>query len=137
MPVEGRDVGKLQPVEVVKVYIDRRQVVLETDTGDLGAGKTVGEALQNLEDTTVGYVYLDTAQYLLVDPGAEDMVGELSPYLKRGTKICTAAASIDPADAAAYLSSHEPTVRLGDWESSKKTEKLVQIGNRLLLKKKN
>ena len=137
MPVKGRDVGKLQPVEVVKVYIDRRQVVIETDTGDLGMGGTVREALRNLEDTTVGYVYLDTARYLLVAPGAEEVVGELSPYLKKGTRICIAAASIDPAEAASYLSSHEPGVSLGDWESSKNPEKLVQIGERLLLEKKN
>ena len=60
VPVEGTDIGKLRPVELVMVQMQNHQVVLRTDTGDIGQGGTAEEAYQNLKDTTSGVDYMDT-----------------------------------------------------------------------------
>ena len=44
-PVDRLDIAKLQPIEAVAVYLEEGEVVLETDTGDLGRGATEELAL--------------------------------------------------------------------------------------------
>lgn len=82
-PVNRLDIAKLQPVEAVAVYMESGEVVLRTDLGSTGRGPDAGQALQNLKDTTAAVVYLDTADYLLIAPGAEDAARQLMKNLKK------------------------------------------------------
>lgn len=86
IPVECLDVAKLQPVETVAVYMDRGCVILKTDEGSAGKGKTALEALEDLKENTPAVVYLDTADYLLIGGGAEEAAQQLMPYLKKSVK---------------------------------------------------
>lgn len=86
-PVQRLDVAKLQPVEAVAVYTDGETVVLITDTEDTGRGKTAKEALHNLKETTAAVIYLDTAEYLLIAPDAENYIEELKPHFKSSIKV--------------------------------------------------
>ena len=63
MPVKRTDVGKLQPIQTVAVYLTDRGCSVQTDTGDIGVGETVAIAIENLERTTAGGAYLDTAEF--------------------------------------------------------------------------
>ena len=57
LPMRGMDVGKLQPVGLIQLYIEDETVFIVTDTGDSGCGKTVEAAFENLEQTTSGVIF--------------------------------------------------------------------------------
>ena len=114
MPFSGSDVAQLQPVQVVGVEMDDGVVTVSTDTGDVGVGNDLQGAFQNLKDTTMGQVFLETAEYLLVDPSAMGLVPELMGYLRAGCGVCLMEADVDMEKVGLYLEAHPPTVTLQD-----------------------
>lgn len=134
VPIEGTDVGELQPVGVIQLYKEEDTVVIVTDTGDSGRGKTVEAAFENLEETTAGIIFLDTADYLLLSEGATVEAMELEGYLKPSVRVCMAEKEIDPAQAAEYLAVHRPAVRLKERGALLNAGKLTMENDRLIMK---
>lgn len=133
VPIERTDVGELQPVELIHMYREGKQIVLGTDTEDSGHGATVEEAFRNLEDTTPGIIFLDTADYLMVSENAEDLIGELRSYLKPCVRVCVAEKGIKLAEAAEYLAIHSPKATIGEVKKESDMEVLVLQNGRLNL----
>ncbi|MBR3974031.1 MAG: hypothetical protein IKJ99_08785 [Oscillospiraceae bacterium] len=134
IPEQGTDVGKLQPVELIFLYKDEGEIVLETDTGGMGRGETLAEAYQDLEDTTPGTLFLDTADYLLVARSARTLVPQMAAYMKVNTGVCQAEKGTDLVLAAEYLGVHQPektlrtlkeTDKLSVLKQEKKDEKII------------
>ena len=121
-PVKRLDVAKLEPVQTVAVFLDQNEVILQTDTDNKGRGETVEVALQTLEDTTPGVIYLDTAQYLLVTEEAVICVKELRKYLSPSVKVVLWDGEGSVASASQYLDVRKDLPRLKDW-SEKSFEK--------------
>lgn len=119
VPTRGTDVGKLIPVEVIAVSENRGLITVRTDTGDTGEGNTLAEAFSDLKDTASGVIYLDTAEYLLLEPGTENAIPELQAQLKGNLRICTAPEDISLEGAAKYLSVHPSEERLNKVETEK------------------
>lgn len=113
-PLERADVAKLLPIRGVCVYIEDGNVVLETDTENLGRGVSVAEALDDLKRTTPAIVYLDTAEYLLVSPNAEECIGQLQNILKPSVKVCVCDASGRVLYTVKYLDAHGNLPKLRD-----------------------
>ena len=120
LPVESTDVGKLIPVEVIAVSEEDGLVTVRTDTGDQGRGSDLPQAFRDLQATAPGMIYLDTAEYLLLEPGTEDGVAVLGDYLKGDTRVCMAQEGIDLGGIAEYLSAHRPGVCLKDAQEVQK-----------------
>lgn len=114
-PFAGTDVGKLLPVEAVRLSWRNGQVRLETDMGDIGVGATVEQALADLKNTTGGILFLDTADYLLVKPGGEWLLEEICDFLRPACGICLEQGEGKLGDAAAFLAVHKPLMTLGKW----------------------
>lgn len=133
-PLQGMDVGKLQPVGLVQLYKEGKTVVIVTDTGDSGRGDTVEAAFKNLEDTTPGVIFLDTADYLLISKDAVGEVENLSSWLKTSVRVCYAEKDIGTTEAMEYLVVHHPQVRLKARESLADAETLTKDNERLILK---
>jgi hypothetical protein len=106
IPVERVDIGELCPIEVIAMTYDGTNVILQTDTGDMGKGATAEAAARNMEETTAGILYLDTAQYLLTEDAAVQWVDELRKYLKGTIKVYTETDVTDLMGAAEYLDIH-------------------------------
>ena len=102
IPIRRTDVGKLQPIEVIALSEKNGTVRLETDTEDSGEGYTIEEAVADLKQTTPGVVYLDIAEYLLLEPGCEEHLDELQVWLKGSTLVCMKEGTMDLKDAAKY-----------------------------------
>lgn len=134
IPMESIDVGKLQPVGLVQVYKEKGNIIIKTDTEDSGKGDQVSAAFEDLERTTAGVVFLDTADYLLLSADAADSLPDLSVYLKPGVRVCLADGGIDPAQAAEFLNVHRPPMKLRDCEGIQNLPKLEQENGRLKLK---
>ena len=117
----GEDVGMLQPVQVVAVKIVGEEVQLLTDTGSCGIGLTVREAVTNMKETSPTSVFLDTAEYLLVEPGAERWLSPLRDYFRPSCHVCFTADAVDLEQAGKFLQLHEPKFTLTDYEAGQRT----------------
>lgn len=135
-PVERLDVGKLRPVQAVWVYKENEWLVIETDTGDIGIGETVGQALKNMEDTTSGVIYLDTADYLLLSEEAEDTAIELQKVLKPKTQMCYAESEIDIKEVGRFLAAHSRLPELKEWKKGQELPVITTFRKRLTFLKK-
>lgn len=118
-PVNRLDVAKLEPVQTVAIYTDSGEVVLETDTQNMGRGATAEEALQDLEENTPGVIYLDTAQYLLVTEDAAQYVDQLRGELKQSVQVSLWDGKGEISQAARYLSVHGKTTKFRHWKTGK------------------
>lgn len=114
-PVQKLDVAQLEPVEVVHLSKEGNQITLTTDTKAKGEGTTVRKALEDLKSKTAGVVYLDTAQYLLLDSAAIKEIDEMRQLLKDSVKLCIAQ-DPDMENAAKYLETHGNLPNLKSWK---------------------
>lgn len=116
----GEDVGKLRPVQVVEIRNRNNGVLLRTDTQDLGVGADVIQALQDMKETSPARVFLDTADYLLIEPGAEIWLSQLQAYLRPSCCLCYIAGDVDLSEAGQYLQLHEPKLTLTHYEAGRR-----------------
>ena len=112
VPLRRVNIADLLPVEAVAIYMDGDQVALETDTGHKGFGSTVENAIRALKENTPAVVYLDTARYLLVSPGAEGWLEDLSLHLKSSVKVCFSQAPERVENMVEYLEIQRDLPRL-------------------------
>lgn len=118
-PVQGANIGRLHPVEVVLVDQIDGEVVLKTDTGDSGSGENAAHALENLKKTTAGIVYLDTAEFLLITEPALESVDQLRTLLKEKVRVCIANGEIPLEKTAQFLSVHGSLPTLKNWDGNR------------------
>lgn len=112
-PHPARDVAKLEPVQAVYVYANGRELCIETDTGAKGTGKNLTEAAANMKANASAELFLDTAEFLLLDPTIP--ITEEFHTLLRPT--CKVTWIVDPPDlqaASAYLSIHTSSCTLSE-----------------------
>ena len=117
-PLERLDIAKLEPVQTVAVRVEGEQIELETDTGNRGQGATVAEAISDLEETTPGVIYMDTAEYLLLTEDAVEYAQELRRYLRPQILVCIWDGKGSVAGAAKYLDVRNDLPQLCEWKSS-------------------
>ena len=132
VPEYRTDVAKLIPVEVIFLY-EEEGIVIETDTGNVGCGSTLGEAIDHMKETASGEIFLDTAEYLLVTD--ERLLNGVGEYLKGTVRVCMAEKGLDLEDAAGYLEVHKPSAKLRKSEMGPIEEILTEIDGQLQIKR--
>lgn len=108
----GTDIAELAPVEVVWLSDNGGQVYLHTDSDNIGWGENVTAALADMKAAAPGSIFLETADYLIVEVGAEELLAQVYDILRPSCKICVAQGMPDLKAAAAFLDAHEPAVTL-------------------------
>ena len=108
MPFEGSDVAKLKPVEVVRIERGDNMITVQTDTGDIGEGKDLSEAFADLKQRTAGQVFLETADFLLIDTEAKPLLPELYAWLRPACGVCICNVPVDLEQVALFLNTHSP-----------------------------
>ena len=116
IPMEKADISKLQPVEAAAVYQRNGKTEIYTDTGAWGSGRNAQEALEDMISNTPGFVYLDTAKYLIVDGDSLEQIELLRDELKGSVKLCLQNSSDDIGDAVKYFSVHDNLPKLKNWK---------------------
>ena len=130
----GEDVGKLRPVQVVYIKSHDGVVEVQTDTEDWGVGETVDRAVENMKETSMGSIFLDTADYLLIEPGAETGLPQLKRYLRPSCSLCYASGPMDLKQTGQFLQLHEPNLTLSRYEAGERSfSKLISNEGRLCL----
>ena len=122
---QGTELGKLRPVELFYAYREGETLVLRTDTGDLGAGRNLRQAVSDLKRTSQGAVFLDSADYLIVTEETEALIPEFINKMRPSAEVCRTADDVDPEKAAEFLSSHPGNVTLQDLRAGER--KLPQL----------
>ena len=117
---QGADIGKLTPVEVVWLAEEDGQVFLECDTGDAGRGETFQDALKDMKAAALGVIFLETADYLIVEQGREALLEQAYDLLRPSCKICVAQSKPDLQKAAMFLNAHEPQATLRQYRMEKR-----------------
>lgn len=133
IPVDSTDVGKLHPVQAVSVGYYNEEVVLKTDTGEIGRGETPELALENLKQTAPAIIYLDTAEYLLVEDSAFEFVAPLRKFLKSDVRICRIEPEVEVDKAAKYLRIHGKLPKLKQWNRGENLPVLMLQNERIIL----
>lgn len=136
VPVRRSDVGSLLPVEAVMVDYKRGKVTITTDTGNVGAGEDLQQAYLDLKENASKQIYLDTADYLILEGDAIQLAEELGDYLKPGIRVCESNGKIDAEEAVQYLAAHTPACRLRDLLDGANTEILSKTSRGFQLRKK-
>lgn len=111
-PFHGTDIAKLAPVEAVWLAEKDGRIYLETDTGDRGWGEDVQAALADMKAAAPGSIFLETADYLIVETGSEDLLSQVYDVLRPGCMVCGAAKMPDMGEVAEFLAAHEPGLTL-------------------------
>ena len=136
IPAVPQELGKMIPVEVIKISTEGDAVLIEADTGDVGRGVTVESALWDLKASAPGSVYLDTAEYLLLPEGKETILKPLIPYLQKSVRLCCWEGEINMEEAALFLDTHSPKIRLKEYDLGMPLEILSSENGRMKLKEK-
>lgn len=128
---QGTDVGKLQPVELLYIYINDGKIILQTDTGDTGMGYTLDAAVDDMHNTASGVVFLDTIDYVLLTENTRDIINDLQNILRPSTNILIATGTVDPEKVTEFLKIHKPDVSLKNYMAGqKKLPKLMTAEGR-------
>ena len=131
LPTERADVAKLRPVEVIAIYKTGDVVILTTDTDDRGIGASAMEALENMRSTSPAIIYLDTAEYLLVEDKAKKEIEQLRKELKSSVRLCNVTGTVDLKAAANYLPVHGQLPELRNWNTDEMLPVLYTENERL------
>ena len=122
VPLERVNISNLLPIEALSIDVEDDNIVIETDTGDIGIGKSVLGAIENLKDNTSAIVYLDTVKYLIVSTDATAYVTDLAKQIRRGVEVYTGDVIGSVQDALAYLKAHrELPDSDGEWTLKEKS----------------
>ena len=108
----GKDIGKLQPVQVVRLSCVQGQVCMKTDTGDVGIGEDLKSALADMKLSASSEIFLDTADYLIVSPACVDLLPAMMHYLRPSCAVCVEEGRPDMEQVGAYFQQHGPDVTL-------------------------
>ena len=111
----GQDVATLEPVQTVYIALEDKKIVLQTDTGAEGSGESVAFAIENLHETTAARVFLDTADYLLVESKLQQWIPSFQDLLRPSCRICLVQGDPDMEQVGAFLKIHKPKIAMKDY----------------------
>ncbi len=106
LPFAGTDIAKLHPIEVLAVSRAGGILRLQTDSGMLGSGENIEEALQNLRLSSAGNIFLDTANYLLIAPDCTEEIVTLWNYIRPACQVYYFKGDGKYKEIGNYLESH-------------------------------
>ena len=81
IPVDRTDISNLEPIQAVWVSQENGEYIITTDTEDVGVGESIQQAIAEMKNKSEKIIYLDTAQYLLVNENCTAAINEITNYL--------------------------------------------------------
>ncbi len=114
-PAKPVNIGELIPVRVIGVWMEGKQIRIETDTGNEGIGETAAQALCDLKETASGIIYLDKVEYLILSEQTLDAAEELRGGLNNAVELCVTQYPVDLTETAQYLQVHGHLPKLKSW----------------------
>lgn len=117
LPNPATDVGRLEPVEAVRLRMNREGILIQTDTGAWGFGSNLAEAVKMLKQARSREVFLETADKLLLLGDPANYPPEIYELFRPGCQLCRVTTEVDLKAAAEYLSVHRASTTLGEYRA--------------------
>ena len=114
-PAKPVNIGELIPVRAIGVWMEGKQIRIETDTGNEGIGETAAQALCDLKETASGIIYLEKVEYLILSEQTLDAAEELRGGLNNAVELCVTQYPVDLTETAQYLQVHGQLPKLKTW----------------------
>ena len=111
----GTDAAKLLPARVLVIEERDGAVRVSSDNGAAGSGETLAAALQQMERSAEGVLFLDTAEHivLLQSAGALLPAAAQQPQFRPAAKLYLARLpELHAAEAVEFLQAHPGTLTL-------------------------
>lgn len=115
IPNERISIEQIEPIEVVYFSFENGCIISQTDTGSIGYGNTVGEALENMKQGAMGMLLLDTVDNIVFEGDYPYEVSEMPKYFRPATRIYRSDPIQDINKLAKYLKSHQGSASLGEY----------------------
>lgn len=115
-PMPQTDAAELSPVMLLTVEKQADILCIRSDTDDVGYGRTLAQALSDMQQTSAKTLFFETAQSIVFDETALSCAAEAanSKDLRPATKVYLAKGELPPAkQAAEYLRLHAADATLG------------------------
>lgn len=107
------NIGKLEPAEAVRISETAGGIRVETDSGSIGEGTTLEEAVEDLRNGAPAEVFLETADKLILSGDLTKYWEEIFRRFRPACQVCLAEGDLDLAEAAKYLDIHPTGQTLG------------------------
>lgn len=117
----GKDVGKLQPVQVVCLSYADDKVRIWTDTGDAGSGPDLMAAVGDMSAAAASEVFLETADYLLVSRDCLALLQDAAGVLRPSCSVCLMDGQPDMERVGQYLTLHIPQITLMEYRAGEQS----------------
>lgn len=130
LPKTGTDAAKLLPAQTLVVSAADGAIRVESDTGASGSGKTLAAALEQMERSAEGTLFLGTAEYLVLTRGAQTLLADLyeQPRLRPAAKpVLCDADTIGAKQADAILQAHPTQLTLAQAYAAALRAETVQL----------
>lgn len=111
----GKDVVAMEPVQTVRIFTDGKEIHLQTDTHAKGSGKTLDAVLRSMHETSPSYVFLDTADFLIIDPELVALLPAMEELLRPSCRICLERGEPDMEKVGAFLNIHKSKITMKDF----------------------
>ena len=113
-PAQGTDAADLLPAQLLLVEASGGTLRLETDQGSVGFGKTLGEAMDDLQAGAKGQVFFGTVEHVVAAQSAAYLLPQLaaSNELRPAAKLYLAPVLPEAADAVEFLAAHPGNLTL-------------------------
>ena len=115
IPVDRTDISNLEPIQAVWVSQENGEYIITTDTEDVGVGESIQQAIAEMKNKSEKIIYLDTAQYLLVNENSTAAINEITNHLKQRVRAGIWNGDGELARAARYMHTHRVGIKLKDY----------------------
>lgn len=134
LPSPGQDAMTIRPVEVVCLTGEGNGVQILTDTGAAAGGTTLQDALERLHAEAAEEIFLDTADYLLIGEGCEDLLPEVMALLRPSCVVCRFRGKPQMEQVGRFLRQHRPTLTLARYRAGVRDFSILKTeGGRMCL----
>lgn len=123
------DIGSLKPIEAIRISKNDARFTIETDTGDFGAGETLLEAVSHLSKTSAGYVYLDTAAFVIAEENVLEDLVQLRNVLRKGSYLLVENGWANISDVASFLKAHQTDMTFRDYLAGERDYPILSCAN--------
>ena len=123
------DIGKLEPVEAVRLVRTQGGIILETDSGATGRGGTLKAAVADLRRGIGAEVFLETADKLILVGNMDGYWGGILTEFRPTCQICYGNMDMDLKEAARYLEIHPAKQTIGGIRGGSKGIPLLNMND--------
>lgn len=108
LPDSGTELGELNPISLLYITKENGQVVVTTDLAERGRGETLQSAINDLELTTSGHIFLNTVENLILTEDSVYLLPNLGKVLRPTVRVCLSDGELPIENMSEYLHTHIP-----------------------------